>query len=190
MQFQIRGDKLEVTSALREYVEKKVGRLAKYFNETPESVVNVTMKVIRGQHQVEVTMQLPGVLLRAEERNTDMYASIDLVTEKLERQIRKLKTRINRKSRQEGSLRELFREGAEQLVNGSAAQDAALEEEEEYELVRTKRFVMKPMDVQEAILQMNLVGHDFFVFANRDTSEINVVYRRNDGKYGLIEPVM
>jgi putative sigma-54 modulation protein len=188
MQFQIRGEKLEVTPALRDYVEKKVGRLEKYFNETPDSTVHVTMKVIRGQHQVEVTMQLPGVILRAEERNSDMYASIDLVAEKLERQIRKLKTRINRKPRQEGGLRGLFREGYEPQVNGSAMD--LPDEEEDYELVRTKRFVLKPMDVQEAILQMNLIGHDFFVFNNTETSEINVVYRRNDGKYGLIEPIV
>jgi putative sigma-54 modulation protein len=180
MKLNIRGQNLEVTQALRDYVEKKLGRLDKYFDTPPQSA-NVTLSVVRDQHHVEVTIMLPGLLLRAEEREEDMYASIDLVVDKLERQIRKHKTKVNRKFVKEGGLRNLF------VENGAAASEPE-EEEEEFQVVRTKRFTMKPMDVEEAILQMNLLGHDFFVFSNVDTNEINVVYRRDDGKYGLIEP--
>ncbi|MNV98281.1 putative sigma-54 modulation protein [compost metagenome] len=110
-----------------------------------------------------------------------MYASIDGVVDKLERQIRKHKTKLNRKFRQEGSLKTLFVEG------GSGSNVAVEEQDDELEVVRNKRFTLKPMDVEEAILQMNMVGHNFFVFSNIDTSEVSVVYKRNDGKYGLIE---
>lgn len=130
---------------------------------------------------MEVTIPLAGVTLRAEVRSDDMYASIDGVVDKLERQIRKHKTKLNRKFRQEGSLKTLFVEGGS---NGSVALE---EQDEELEVVRNKRFTLKPMDVEEAILQMNMVGHNFFVFSNIDTSEVSVVYKRNDGKYGLIE---
>jgi putative sigma-54 modulation protein len=118
-------------------------------------------------------------VLRAEDRSDDMYASMDAVVDKLERQIRKHKTKINRKFRQEGSLKTLF-------VEGTSSDNAELENDE-FEVVRTKRFTLKPMDVEEAILQMNMVGHNFFVFSNIDTRTVNVVYKRNDGKYGLIE---
>lgn len=180
MNLNIRGENLEVTKALREYVEKKLGRLDKYFDAPPQSA-NVTLSVERGQHIVEVTIPLSGVLLRAEERQEDMYASVDLVVDKLERQIRKHKTKVNRKFVREGGLRNLF------VENGSAGV-ADEEEEDDLLVVRTKRFTMKPMDVEEAILQMDLLGHNFFVFSNMDTNEINVVYRRGDGRYGLIEP--
>ena len=182
MNFNIRGIQLEVTDALRDYVMKKIGRLERYFDAPPASDVTVTLSVIRGMQSVEVTIPLPGVLLRAEERTPDMYASIDLVVDKLERQIRKFKTRVNRKARQKGSVRSLFKE------NFDAQPAEQHEEEEEFEVVRTKKFTLKPMDVEEAILQMNMIGHNFFVFANMDSDEINVVYKREDGKYGLIEP--
>jgi len=112
-----------------------------------------------------------------------MYASIDLVVEKLERQIRKHKTKVNRRMRRAG-VRELFKENPETEAVVQTAEDT----EEELELVKRKRFNLKPMDVEEAILQMNLLGHNFFVFANADTDDVNVVYVRDDGKYGLIEP--
>lgn len=179
MNLNIRGENLEVTKALRDYVEKKLGRLDKYFDTPPHSA-NVTLSVVRGQQNVEVTISLSGLLLRAEERKEDMYASIDLVVDKLERQIRKHKTKINRKFVKAGGLRNLFHE------NGAAVNVA--DDDDDLAVVRTKRFAMKPMDVEEAILQMDLLGHNFFVFANMDTNEINVVYRREDGRYGLIEP--
>ena len=181
MKFNIRGRQMEVTDALRDYVEKKLSRLEKYFERTPDSDVQVTMSVTRGLHTVEVTIPLPGLLLRAEEKRDDMYASIDCVVDKLERQIRKYKTKLNRKWRNMNMAR-LFREEA---GNGGVA--TATADEEQAELVRKKRFALKPMDVEEAILQMNMVGHSFYVFLNADTHEVNVLYRRNDGRYGLIE---
>ena len=189
MNLNIRGENIEVTSALRGYVEKKIGRLERYFDTPLEAEVNVTLSVIRDMQIVEVTIPLKGVLLRAEEKHADMYASIDMVADKLERQIRKHKTKINRKYRQEGSLRSLFKEDFADAYAGDVQTAVTLEEtEEKFELVRTKKFAMKPMDVEEAILQMNMIGHNFFVFSNMDTDEINVVYKRKDGKYGLIEP--
>ncbi len=181
MQFSIRGQQIEVTDALRDYVDKKLSRLEKYFDAPPTSEGFVTLGVVRGLHTVEVTIPLAGVTLRAEDRSDDMYASIDAVVDKLERQIRKHKTKLNRKFRQEGSLKTLFVEESSSTV--------AVEEQDydDLEVVRNKRFTLKPMDVEEAILQMNMVGHNFFVFSNIDTSEVSVVYKRNDGKYGLIE---
>lgn len=183
MNFSIRGQQIEVTEALKDYVDKKLSRLDKYFDAPPTSEGNVTLSVVRGLHAVEVTIPLTGVVLRAENRSDDMYASIDAVVDKLERQIRKHKTKLNRKFRQEGSLKTLFVEGtvSDPAVNGDEAID------DELEVVRTKRFTLKPMDVEEAILQMNMIGHTFFVFSNIDTRSVNVVYKRNDGKYGLIE---
>lgn len=178
MKFNIRGENLEVTPALRDYVEKKIGKLEKYFDTTPTSDVNVKMAVLNNKHIIEITIPMPQLLLRAEETHVDMYAAIDLVVEKLERQIRKHKTKINRKFRQEGSVRYMFKNDI----------DDTSEEEAEIPIVRTKRFDLKPMDVEEAALQMDLLGHNFFVFSNADSGEINVVYRRKDGKYGLIEP--
>ncbi len=186
MKYNIRGQRMEVTDALREYVEKKLSRLDKYFETPPQSDVNVTLSVTKGHQAVEVMIPLPGAMLRAEEKRDDMYASIDFVVDKLERQIRKHKTKINRKFREPGSARALFKEDFGN-GNGSSVSTLAREEDEAMELVRTKRFNLKPMDVEEAILRMNLVGHNFYVFANTDTKEVNVVYRRNDGKYGLIE---
>lgn len=183
MKYNIRGQRMEVTDALRDYVEKKLSRLEKYFEATPESDVQVTMSVTKGLHVIEVTIPLPGLLLRAEEKRDDMYASIDCVVDKLERQIRKYKTKLNRKFRNMNMSR-LFKEEA--AGNGGIATISAVDEDQA-ELVRTKRFSMKPMDVEEAILQMNMVGHSFYVFVNADTREVNVLYRRNDGKYGLIE---
>lgn len=181
MQFSIRGQQIEVTDALRDYVDKKLSRLEKYFEAPPTSEGFVTLGVVRGLHTVEVTIPLAGVTLRAEDRSDDMYASIDAVVDKLERQIRKHKTKLNRKFRQEGSLKTLFVEGS----NGSVAVEE--QDYDDLEVVRNKRFTLKPMDVEEAILQMNMVGHNFFVFSNIDTAEVSVVYKRNDGKYGLIE---
>lgn len=180
MNYNIRGQRFQVTDALRDYTEKKLSRLEKYFEEPIASEITVTLAVTKGKHTVEVTIPLTGVMLRAEEKSEDMYASIDLVVDKLERQIRKHKTKVNRKFRQGSGVRALFKE------EGSAV-GVLEQEEEDLELVRTKRFALKPMDVEEAILQMNMVGHNFFVFSNVDSKEVSVVYKRSDGKYGLIE---
>jgi putative sigma-54 modulation protein len=182
MKIQTRGENLQLTDALRDYAEKKIGRLEKYFDTPPVQNVQVTLSVIRDVHIVEVTMPVNGIIIRAEERSPDMYASIDLVSDKLEGQIRKHKTKLNRRFRDEG-IRTLIRESA-------ATAPAVLEEElaEEGRIVRVKKFAFKPMTTEEAVLQMDLLGHDFFVFSNAETEEVNVVYRRYDGNYGLIEP--
>jgi len=180
MNYNIRGQRVQVTEALREYTEKKLSRLEKYFEPSITSEVNVTLTVTKGQHTVEVTIPFSGIILRAEEKSEDMYASIDLVVDKLERQIRKHKTKVNRQIRQGNGSKAIFRDS-------HTAVSIADEDDDDFELVRTKRFTLKPMDVEEAILQMNLVGHTFFVFSNSDTKSVNVVYKRGDGKYGLIE---
>jgi putative sigma-54 modulation protein len=182
MKIQVRGKNLDVTESLRDYVEKKIGRLAKYFQTPSIRTVNVTLNVLKDLHAVEVTMPLDGgYVIRAEEKSGDMYASIDLVAEKIERQIEKHKTKIAKRVRQEGVL-DLFKEV-------EAAPVGALQDEaDEDDVVRTKRFAIKPMPLDEAILQMDLLGHDFYVFSNADTDEVNVVYKRKDGNYGLIEP--
>lgn len=179
MNIMIRGENVEVTPALRDYVEKKVGRVERYFDPEATNDIHVTLKVLKDVHTVEVTIPLPGLLLRAEDHSEDMYASIDSVIDKLERQIRKHKTKVNRRFRDEGGLKTLFVEGVASNIDV---------EEEDIRIVRTKSFDFKPMDAEEAILQMNLVGHSFFVFSNAETDEVNVVYKRKDGRYGLIEP--
>jgi ribosomal subunit interface protein len=180
MIYNVRGENIEVTPALREYVEKKIGKLERYFDYTEDVHVHVNLKVYNDkQGKIEVTIPMPHLLLRAEERHDDMYAAIDLVADKLERQIRKHKTKVNRK------LRDRDKE-VKQVV--AAHNHAAVEnEEEEFEIVRTKHFSLKPMNSEEAILQMNLLGHNFFIFTNAETNRTNIVYRRKDGKYGLIE---
>ena len=184
MNYNVRGENIEVTPALREYVEKKLSKVERYFDGTPDANVHVNLKVYSSVHKIEVTIPMTQIVLRAEESHMDMYAAIDLVVDKLERQIRKHKTKVNRKFREQGSTRSLF------SYNGSSESKVAVQEldVDEFELVRTKRFNLKPMDSEEAILQMNMLGHNFFVFTNSDSNSTNVVYRRNDGKYGIIEP--
>ncbi|MGE5702892.1 MAG: ribosome hibernation-promoting factor, HPF/YfiA family [Clostridia bacterium] len=181
MNFNIRGENIQVTDALRDYVEKKVGRLARYFDTDSQIEVNVTMHVLRGEGTIEVTMPMSSVIIRAEDTHDDMYAAIDLVVEKLERQIRKHKTKLNRKIRMTANSRVW-------VPDTEAAATLAGEEDVEIDIVRTKRFNLKPMDAEEAVMQMDMLGHSFFVFQNSDTNDVNVVYRRHDGKYGLIEP--
>jgi putative sigma-54 modulation protein len=185
MQYIVRGEHIEVTPALRDYAIKKVGRLEKYFDNTTSFSCYVTLRVIRGEQTVEVTIPAPGVILRAEDTHEDMYAAIDLVVEKLERQIRKYKTKINRKFRQQGQ--KIFVDTEPGVLPN---QKVGVEDDEgdTVKIVKTKRFNLKPMDAEEAALQMDMLGHNFFVFNNAETDEINVVYRRKDGRYGLIEP--
>ena len=177
MKYNLRGHNIEITDPLRDYVEKKLGRIEKYFDTPPVAEVQVTLRVMKLDHTIEVTMPLNGIILRAEETSEDMYASIDLVGEKLERQIRKYKTKVNRKFENQG-IRSMFKELA----------SLPDEREEEFSIVKTKNFTVKPMVVEEAILQMNLLGHDFFVFSNAEEQGINVVYKRRNGQYGLIKP--
>lgn len=171
MQIAIRGKGIDVTNALKDHVEKKVGKIEKFF-EVPLTA-QVTLNVERDRHIVEVTVPINGLYIRGEEATGDMYASIDLVVDKLEKQIEKYKTRIARKLR-----------GGEARESGGADFGATGEPK----VVKTKRFSVKPMSVEEAVMQMNLIGHDFFVFSNAETKQVNVVYRRKDGNFGLIEP--
>ena len=176
--FAIRGKNIEVTPSLREYVEKRVGKVAKYFDQIGE--IKVKLTVDKGRHIVEVTIPIKGgILLRGEEATMDMYTSIDLVVEKLERQIRKQKTKLARRFRQSGGFR------AEAFAEAEAPERP--ETDGDYPIVKRKRFTVRPMDVQEAIMQMNLLNHNFFVYRDAETESVNVVYRRTDGDYGLIE---
>lgn len=181
MNYNIRGENIEVTPAIREYVEKKIAKLERYFTETPNANVNVNLKVYNDkQAKVEVTIPMPQLVLRAEETHHDMYAAVDLITDKLERQIRKHKTKVNRKFREKGNVESFFATFEEQGA-------VAIEEEQDLEVVRQKSFDLKPMDSEEAILQMNMLGHSFYVFTNAESNRTNVVYKRKDGRYGLIE---
>lgn len=185
MNIQVRGDHVEVTKALSDYIEKKIGRLERYFDAPPERDVSVTLSIERGFHRVEVALQVHGIIFRAEERSDDMYASIDLVSDKLEHQLHKHKEKLNKQFRARG-LRTRIQVSAE---NG-AFQTTHDSGERDKQPVRVKTFPMKPMAVEEAMLQLDLLGHDFYMFANADTEEVNVVYRRKDGQYGLIEPMI
>lgn len=182
MRFRIRGKNVEVTDALKDYAMRKIGRVERYFESPPTSEASVTLSIDKNKHVVEVTIPLNGITLRAEEKSEDMYASIDAVIDKLERQIRKYKTKVNRKARQHAS-KMVFKEAIDETPV------RPFEEEETFEVVKTKHFTLKPMDMEEAILQMNLLGHNFFVFKDPETSRANVVYRRDDGRYGLIEAI-
>ncbi|MFD0896474.1 ribosome hibernation-promoting factor, HPF/YfiA family [Loigolactobacillus binensis] len=180
LNYNVRGENIEVTAAIRSYVEKRLGKLEKYFTNTAESTAHVNLKVYPDKTaKVEVTIPLPYLTLRAEETSPDLYASVDLVTDKLERQIRKFKTKINRKSREKG-----FRDFDLTVPATDTADDA---KEEKLDIVRTKRVNLKPMDSEEAVLQMDMLGHNFFIFEDAETNGTSIVYKRRDGRYGLIE---
>ena len=185
MKYNIRGENIEVTGAIKSYIEKKVSKLERYFVTPPTSDVNVNLSVYNDEQEIEVTIPMPNLLLRAEEKNTDLYAAVDLVVDKLERQIRKYKTKINRKTRAKGAPKHIFAEMEKDLL---ANEPVDYDDEEGVEIVRTKRFDLKPMDSEEAVLQMDMLGHSFYVFTNAESGDTNVVYRRHDGRYGLIEP--
>lgn len=178
MKFEIRGKHIEVTDALREYTTKRLSKLEKYLEDVKG--IQVALSVEGDRHKVEVTIPLNGIILRGEEVSDDMYSSIDMVEEKLEKQIEKHKTKLYKHHRGAGLKKALAEEIRQQLEINSVV--------EKYKVLRTKRFALKPMDEEEAIMQMNLLGHSFFVFFNSDTDEVNVVYRRKDGNFGLIEP--
>jgi len=168
---QVRGRNMEVSGALKEYVEKRLKKLDKFLDNLGEAQVSLTVK--RESHRIEVTIPINGMILRGEETTSDMYTSIDMVVDKLEKQIEKYKGKLIKRNAGKGA------------VNGKIS---TFEEDDGPRVVRTKRFAIKPMDTDEAIMQMNLLGHSFFVFSNAETDQVNVVYRRKDGNYGLIEP--
>ena len=179
MNITMKTKNVELSKALRDYAEKKVHKLQRFF-EGDSVNAQVVISAEKGLQIAEVTIQVNGLLLRGEEKTGDLFASVDGAVDKIERQIRKYKTKINRRLRQAGT----------KLTEAEFSPGIANLEErrEEARIVKTKRFAMKPMSTQEAVMQMELLGHDFFVFSNSDTDEVNVVYRRKDGNYGLIEP--
>ena len=174
MKYNIRGDKMVVTEAIRDYAEEKLGKLEKYFKDD-DITANVLTRVRGNSQIVEVTIPTSKFVLRSEEENDDLYAAIDLVSDKLERQIRKNKTRLNRN----------FKENVKEFNFDYVLEDT--EEESKEKIVKRKNIEMKPMDEEEAILEMELLGHSFFVYKDMDTNNTCVLYKRKDGDYGLIE---
>ena len=171
MKITITGRKIDITEGLNSYVTKKLSKLDKFFND--ESAAKVTLSVQKDDHIIEITVYHEGMIFRAEVRDNDMYACIDRVIDVLERQIRKQKTRLEKKLR-EGAFNEPTEIGD-------------YDEETEFKIVKIKKYENKPMSVDEAILQMNLLGHEFYIFNNSQTLDKEVVYKRKDGNYGLIE---
>ncbi|MCM1244381.1 MAG: ribosome-associated translation inhibitor RaiA [Roseburia sp.] len=173
MNLVISGKNLDITEGLRSAVEDKIGKLERYFNESTE--VHVTLSTEKNRQKIEVTIPMKGSIIRAEEVSSDMYVSIDLVEEVIERQLRKYKNKLIDKAQNAAHLNQEFI-------------DEEIYDEEEIEIIRSKKFAMKPMDPEEACVQMELLGHNFFVFRNSETEEVNVVYKRKGSTYGLIEP--
>lgn len=173
MKYNIRGEKVEITEAIKSYIVEKIGKLEKYFDNFEDIEANVVIKIRGKEQKMEITIPTAQFTLRSEESHSDLYAAIDLTVDKLERQIRKNKTKINSKIRK--NLIQNF--------------DVVLEDtfEEEARVIKRKKIDMKPMDEEEAILQMEMLGHSFFVFNNVDTDCVCVLYLRKDGNYGLIE---
>ena len=174
MRFIISGKNIDVTEGLRSTIEQKLGKLERYF--TPETEIIVTLSVEKERQKIEVTIPVKGNIIRSEQVSDDMYVSIDLVEEVIERQLRKYKNKLIDKHQEGGSFQSKFMEEEADVDDG------------EIKIVRTKRFGMKPMFPEDACVQMELLGHNFFVFSNAETDEVNVVYKRKDGAYGLIEP--
>lgn len=184
--YNVRGENIEVTESIRTYIEKKIDKLTRYFTNVPDATAHVNLKVYSDrQAKVEVTLPLPYLTLRAEETSGDLYGSIDLVVDKLERQLRKYKTKINRKVREKGR-RERELKQMDMMDVDLLLDDDNEEVDNHFVIERTKNLDLKPMDSEEAILQMNMLGHDFFIFEDVEHGGTSIVYRRHDGKYGLI----
>lgn len=173
MRYTITGRNIEVTPSLRDAVQDKIGKLERYF--TPDTEVIATLSVQKEAQKIEVTIPMKGNIIRAEESSSDMYVSIDLVEEIIERQIKKYRRKLIDKKQAAQAFSELF------LTE-------EYEGDDEIKIVKTKRFGIKPMDPEEACVQMELLGHSFYVFLNAETDEVNVVYKRRGNTYGLIEP--
>ena len=174
MKFIIVGRNIEVTPGLRAAVEEKIGKLDKYFN--PDTEVHVTLSVEKDRQKIEVTIPVKGSIIRSEQVSNDMYVSIDLVEEVIERQLKKYKNKLIDKQQDAAAF-------AQEYIDKEYVDDDA-----DVKIIRTKRFDVKPMDPEEACVQMELLGHSFYVFFNSETEQINVVYKRKGNTYGLIEP--
>ena len=175
MRFTITGRNIDVTDGLRSAVEEKIGKLERYFK--PDTEVLVTLSVEKDRQKIEVTIPVKGNIIRSEQVSSDMYVSIDLVEEIIERQLKKYKTKLVDAKQSGGSA-----------FFSQAYMDEEYDDPDEIKIVRTKRFGIKPMDPEEACVQMELLGHSFYVFRNSETDEVNVVYKRKNDTYGLIEP--
>ena len=173
MKYVITGRGTNVTDGLRSAIEEKLGKIEHYF--APDTEVHVTLKVEKDRQKVEVTVPVKGHIIRAEQVSDDMYVSIDLIEDIIERQLRKYKTKIVDSKQNVGSFTSEFMQEDDY-------------EDEDVKVIRTKRFAVKPMDPEEACVQMELLNHSFYVFRNAETDEVNVVYKRKGGDYGLIEP--
>lgn len=173
MKFVILGRNIDVTPGLKAAVEEKIGKLGKYFN--PDTEVHVTLSVEKDRQKIEVTIPVKGNIIRSEQVSNDMYVSIDLVEEIIERQLKKYKNKIVDRQQEPGSFSQFY-------------VDNEYTDEEEIKIVRTKKFDIKPMYPEDACIQMELLGHSFFVFCNAETDQVNVVYKRKGDTYGLIEP--
>jgi len=173
MKFIISGKNIDITNGLREAVEDKIGKLEKYF--TPETEVHVTLSVEKDRQKIEVTIPVKGSVIRSEQISNDMYVSIDLVEEIIERQLKKYKNKLVEKQQNKDFFKEEFIE--KDYVD-----------DEEIQIVRSKKFDIKPMYPEDACIQMELTGHSFYVFVNAETDQVNVVYKRKGNTYGLIEP--
>lgn len=172
MRFIITGRNIDITEGLKAAVEEKLGKLDRFF--APETEVNVTLSVEKERQKIEVTIPVKGNIIRSEQVSSDMYVSIDLVEEVIERQLKKYKNKIVDKQQNAAAF-------AQEFVDKDYDDD-------EVKIIRTKRFGIKPMDPEEACVQMELLGHNFYVFFNAETEEVNVVYKRKGNTYGLIEP--
>ena len=173
MKFIIVGKNIDVTEGLRTAVQDKIGKLEKYFTE--ETEVHVTLSVEKDRQKIEVTIPMKGNIIRSEQVSSDMYVSIDLVEEIIERQLKKYKTKITDRQQSAGYFKQEYLE-------------KDFMDEEEVQIIRTKKFDIKPMYPEDACVQMELLGHSFFVFRDAETENINVVYKRKNGSYGLIYP--
>lgn len=175
MELTVRGKNIEVTPALRAYVDKHTDSVQRYFEKPLR--MNVLLNVVKETHTAEVTVYVDGIIIRAVEKTDDMYKSIDIVFDKVERQIHKYKTRLAKRFK------------GREVLNEKLVAEQAKESDDNvaFEIVRRKSFDLKPMGAEEAVLQMNLLGHSFYVFRNAETELVTVMYRRNDGKYGMIE---
>ena len=175
MNFIISGKNIEVTPGLKVSVISKLGKLERYF--TPDTEIIVTLSVEKDRQKIEVTIPVKGDIIRSEQTSTDMYVSIDLVEEVIERQLRKYKNKLIARHQEGSAFKQEFFE-----------EEPAIDSNDEIQIVRTKKFGIKPMFPEDACVQMELLGHDFFVFSNAETEEVNVVYKRKNGTFGLIEP--
>ncbi len=178
MKINIIGRKLEVSDKYRDYIQKRLSKLDKFFKDEAEA--RVVIGPIKDNEYIEASVYAAGMIYRAEAVDVDVLCATDKIVDVIERQIRKNKTRLEKKIKRE-AVDDLM------MLSGNAFSEG--EDNSEFKIVKTKRFQVKPMSVEEAILQMNLLGHDFYVFKNYDTEEMNVVYKRKDGNYALIESV-